>query len=191
MPACSAADRSSCRRARTRPHPGWRRTHRPTRSAQRTRSAEGVKAALMMSICAGWIRILPAKPSAAAASASRRSPSGSRGSGQGVSIAGTPIAPAATRTWARARTTGRRVGPVGMPRADPQIGRQVLRSEADGAEPRRHTRICAKGEHRGGGFGDDRHHADAADRGPRLPSPALRDGGRACRDRPARCISAA
>ena len=84
-----------------------------TRSAHCTRATDGVKAAFTMSIWAGWIRILPAKPSAAAASASCRSPSESLGSGCGVSIAGTPIAPAATSTWARANTTGAGYEPSG------------------------------------------------------------------------------
>ena len=61
--ASDAAGRSSCRPAGTRRHRGGRRSRRAPASAQRTRSAAGVKAAATGSSWSGWMQSLPAKPS--------------------------------------------------------------------------------------------------------------------------------
>ncbi len=51
-----------------------------------------------------------------------------------------------------------------MPRADPQIGRQVLGAEADRQQPRRNAGVGAKSENRARGLSYNRNYPDAADR---------------------------
>ena len=64
---------------------------------------EGVKILLMISICAGWIAILPANPSRLATSHSSRNPAKSRNFPCTASIASAPAEAAANKVRLRAK----------------------------------------------------------------------------------------
>ena len=130
--------------------------------AQATRSGAGVKAALTGAICAGWMQSLPANPSLAAAAASPREP---------VRVA--RIGPRRVERGDAGRGGGdqrgrpRRgdrggIGALRVAWRDAEIGREILRPEAEGEQAR--AAAVIERLQRRGRLGDERQHADAADR---------------------------
>ena len=76
----------------TVPIPGLASKAAQTRRAKATSSAVGRKPSLMAATCAGWMAILPVKPSRRAAAQAARRAASSRKSGSSVSIGWAPAA---------------------------------------------------------------------------------------------------